>query len=184
MRLTGPQLGSLLLLVAVVAGGAAVGYAPDGTAADTGETPTPMADPDPVEPEWSDERLAELERELATDLNEWRSARGLSTLNRSEPLDEVARGHAKFIATEQTGSHTGEGSTDPSERVGECFSGEVITHGHREGSATSSEVASSFIQNFAQSEPHREILLDSHERIGVGVEVGDDGRLYVVIDFC
>jgi uncharacterized protein YkwD len=183
MRLTWPQLGSLLLLVAVVTGSLALAYAPDATGAGPETTPTPTATPEPSGPEWTDERLAALERELATDLNEWRSARSLSTLDRSERLDEVATGHAEFLASEQRGGHTGRDNTTAPDRVGECYSGEVVAHGLSRGEnpgAVSSEV----IRGFEDSPPHRDILLNSHETMGVAVEVGDDGRLYVVIDFC
>ncbi|HYZ11042.1 MAG TPA: CAP domain-containing protein [Actinomycetota bacterium] len=114
------------------------------------------------------------ERELHTYINEARDRRGVRKLGKRMFLVRAARRHSRYMADTGQLVH----STDLSSYVG---SRDWKIIGENIGYGPSMEVLH---DAFMDSPPHRRNALDHrYKRIGVGMTLGDDGRIWVTVLF-
>lgn len=166
------------------------------SAAVAGVMQGPVEGPEPIErgfpdqsPEregkaWSDSQRDRLAQAVVFEVNDFRERNGRFAVNRSDRLRGVATDHAEYLNNTGDTAHVGANDSTPEERVGQCFSGEVVTASRTQ--TTIAATAQSAVQKFIESRPHREILLErEHSVIGVGVAAEENGeKLRVVVDFC
>lgn len=189
MRLTVENVGLLILALvfasAIVAGG--IQGADNEPEPAGGDYPSQDQQRDvqtPYSKSWSSEQREALRNSVQRRINEYRQERELPTVDPSAGLRDTAKRHGEYLIRSGQTQHLGQGGSSPDDRVGSCYSGEVIASVHTKTDVTATARAA--VRLFINSPPHREILLDdSHRQMGVGVGVSDNGELLkVVVDFC
>ncbi len=143
-------------------------------------------------------------------INEERTARGLEALEFDEDLQEIARGHSEDMAERGYFSHTDPEGNAFADRYAEhgyecraytdggtyyiggeniaytyvdqpvqTDSGDVVEH------TTERELADGLVEQWMNSDEHREnILADHWNNEGIGIAVTDDDRVYATQNFC
>lgn len=175
------------------------------TASDTGtatasDTATPTATPTP-RPEIDE---AELEAAVLEAVNDRRAERGIDRLSTLDTLVAMARFHSDNMAAQGFLSHVAGGYT-AAERYEEygladrCRIADDSNTGVREdeelevigrvtvgeNGTTEEELADAAVTTwFAEEEPRRRLTYRNAERIGVGVNVTDEGRAYLTVNLC
>lgn len=124
---------------------------------------------------------ASAEEQFVDEINAERGQRGLPVLTVDTELTRVARGWTPHMVADDALSHNpdlaGQVNADwqrLAENVGRS----------RQAGATESELVDRLHQAFMDSDGHRRnILMDEANRVGVGVDVADDGMMYVTVVF-
>jgi uncharacterized protein YkwD len=142
--------------------------------------------------------------------NHHREAGGVSLLSLDPELSDVARAHSQDMSRNDYFSHENLEGQSPSDRaadagyvcrkffglyragVGEnLFQGWLFSSYTRRGVdrtydyMSPRQIATQALDSLMDSPGHRENILTSHyERIGVGVAVSDDQKVYVTQNFC
>jgi len=155
---------------------------------------------------------AELERKVHQLTNQYRIQNGLGSLLWDDELSNVARSHSKDMASRDYFSHHSPEGIDPTDRAKsqgykcEKIIGNLIYSGVAEnilqnnlydtvwytaGIPTSyewnsqDEIAQSTVDGWISSTGHRENLLtDTFDREGIGVEISADDKVYITQNFC
>lgn len=139
----------------------------------------------------TDDRLNEtrVERLVAAEANERRTARGLEPVAYDPALAEVAAAHSRDMHERDYFAHEGpdgQGVADRYDRFGiDCHGGENIYYTGAGGLAASERVlADHLVREWMNSPPHRETLLrERYTRQGIGIVIADGG-VYATQDFC
>ena len=144
--------------------------------------------------------------------NQYRQEHGLELLNWDDDLAEVARGHSKGMASRNYFDHITPEGLDPTDRAKnhgyECekIIGNLIYKGIAENIFqnnlydtvwyvagvptlyewnTQQELAQSTVDGWMNSTGHREnILTNTFDREGIGIEITEDDKVYVTQNFC
>jgi len=155
---------------------------------------------------------SELERQVHELTNQYRIQNGLDSLSWDEELSNVARTHSQDMATRGYFSHHSPEGTDPTDRADsqgyKCqkIIGNLIYSGIGEnilqnnlydtvwytaGLPTSYEwntqdqIAQSTVDGWINSTGHRENLLtETFDREGIGVEISANDKVYITQNFC
>lgn len=170
----------------------------------TGETPAPTGTPDapsnssppegdPGTTSTGDVTSDEIEDEIHERINEIRTERGLSELDYDEEIATIARIHSQDMNQREYFSHVNPEGEGPGDRFGDLFPRECRAVGEniayiktgfgRYGSAKA--IAERIVEGWMNSEGHREnILRENWDSEGIGVYIGDDGRIDATQNFC
>lgn len=130
-------------------------------------------------------------------INEFREANGKQPFERSEKLERLAQRHSRRMAEQDFYGHNVPGGPTFQERISEvCVAGsenihrgpvsaEVRVYGGTETVDTRSSIGISayLVRGWRNSDGHRQNLLDTFDRVGVGVAVSD-GEFYATANFC
>lgn len=133
--------------------------------------------------------------------NEERTERGMDGLAQDVELQDVANYKAEKMTTQEYISHTspsGEtvedrferfdtGCTEYGENLAQTYykSKIDVNYGSFDTYTTEEELAEGIVKQFMASDSHKENLLDSDwEKMGVGIGINDEGRVYVAQEFC
>jgi len=155
---------------------------------------------------------AELERRVHQLTNQYRIQNSLDSLLWDDELSNVARTHSKDMASRDYFSHHSPEGADPTDRAKsqgykcEKIIGNLIYSGVAEnilqnnlydtvwftgGIPTSydwnsqDEIAQSTVDGWISSTGHRKNLLtDTFDREGIGVEIATDDKVYITQNFC
>ncbi|ELY47948.1 CAP domain-containing protein [Natronorubrum bangense] len=170
---------------------------------DTGADDADGSDADTLE--W-----ALVEQYIHEGINEERTTRGLEALEFDEDLQEIARGHSEDMAERGYFSHTDPEGNAFADRYAEhgyecraytdggtyyiggeniaytyvdqpvqTDSGDVVRH------TTERELADGLVEQWMNSDEHREnILADHWNNEGIGIAVTDNDRVYATQNFC
>lgn len=123
------------------------------------------------------------ERLVFTEVNAARRTTGGTRISWNPNLADAARGHARDMATQGYYGHVSPGGETPEMRYPACYDGENLLR-WPETPTDAGTVAERTVEEWLNSPEHREIMLEPHQRAGVGVTVSEDGTLYVVMVFC
>jgi len=154
----------------------------------------------------------ELEMQIHQLTNQFRQENGLEELSWDEELSSVARGHSKDMAWREYFDHKTPEGWDATERATflkyKCEKtlenvtysgiGENIFQNNLYGTVwnvgsiptayewnSQEDIAQSTVQGWMNSTGHREnILTDTYDREGIGVEIAEDDRVYITQNFC
>lgn len=208
-------LGVIAVAAAAIVVAPAFGALPAdaGVSASTGGTANPASDPaterstatatPAVGDEYQgDPDLQAVESETISRINKIRQQRGLSPLEQSNGLTEMAQYHSNDEARNGYYAHTapdGESVEDRFDRFApRCMGGSENIHkgeitysygvyGSQEtvNTRTVSGMSEYLVQGWMNSEGHRENILNSGwRRVGIGIGVTPDGTFYATINFC
>lgn len=170
---------------------------------DTSETP----DSEPSEPTSTDDTLSrnEIELQIHELINEERGTRGLSELDFDRDLREIARYHSRDMGEKDYYSHISPSGEDFEDRYSEfgynckvpvsenryLIGSENIGHSYRVGydyDGNETLVANIFVNNWMNSDRHRENILNGNWRNhATGVYIVDEGSrktIYATQNFC
>lgn len=167
------------------------------TATDT-RTPTPTATPEP------EIDGATLEAALLEEINDRRAARGIGTLSTLDTLTAMARFHSDNMAAQGYLSHVAGGYTaadryEEYELADRCRIADDSNTGVREdeelevigrvtvgeNGTTEAELADAAVTEwFATDEQRERLTYRNAERVGIGVNVTDEGRAYLTVNLC
>jgi len=153
-----------------------------------------------------------LEKKVHQLTNQYRTQHGLSTLSWDDKLSDVARSHSQDMASRNYFSHDTPEGKDPTDRGTSkgyhCQKtiGNLIYSGIAEnifqnnlydtvwtinGIPTSYDwndldsLATSTVDGWMDSPGHREnILTDTYDKEGIGVEISSDDKVYITQNFC
>lgn len=199
------------VLVAHLAGVGFVGGGASGTGSSVGNNTTGMGERHPGENGTdSNQRLrtvldasfflneAEAERLIYEEANEIRAENDLDKTRYIPALSRKATEHAENMARNDYVGHV----TPSGENVGERYAGACSTRRYGENAASApfgetledwddttlkdeGDVAEFVVRAWMGSEGHRSTLLNTeHDGMGVGVDLRDDGTVFVVQAFC
>lgn len=152
------------------------------------KTPTPLENKTPRE----DVNVSLAEKLLKQKIDDHRQNNNVTKLVSDPRLARIARHHSYDMATRDFFNHTnpdGETFTDRV-RAGSyaCGGGGENLGGvfwNRSYSRTEEGVAEAILRGFIESPEHNTgMLLPSHDTIGVGIYIAEDGRTYATVDFC
>lgn len=133
--------------------------------------------------------------------NKERAERGLDGLAQDVELQDVASYKAEKMTTQEYISHTSPsggtvkdrferfdtGCTEYGENLAQTYYKNKIdvNYGSFDTYTTEEELAEGIVKQFMASDSHKENLLDSDwEKMGVGLGINDEGRVYVAQEFC
>jgi len=134
------------------------------------------------------------EAAVLADLNAARQDAGVTRLPQDRTLRVAARGHAKDMHARDFYDHTNPDGEGPTDRAG-CRAAETIHRGEigtmrgynsdqTYGTSRPAAFGGFVVNGWANSEGHREIMLDSGYRaVGIGVVI-QDGEFFAVAMFC
>ncbi|MEO1139784.1 MAG: CAP domain-containing protein [Pseudomonadota bacterium] len=135
------------------------------------------------------------ERQMLDLINEERTSRGIDPLTLELRLNEASEDHSIWMDDARVFSHTGQGGSDPGDRMrdaGFVFSGswtwgENIAYQSERGAPGIADDVVNLHESLMNSPGHRaNILNPSFEVIGIGIEVGDNrgfDAVYVTQNF-
>lgn len=142
----------------------------------------------------------EVEQHIHEEVNEVRSAEGLQTLSESSGLDGVAREHSRDMAHRDFHAHVNPDGEDPMARITQSsvscqavgeniaqtyWKERVDTADGTERFSTNEELAEGLVEQWLNSPPHKENMLDGEwTTMGVGAYVTDDNEVYATKKFC
>jgi uncharacterized protein YkwD len=154
----------------------------------------------------------ELEKQVHLLTNQYRVQNGLETLSWDDKLSNIARNHSQDMASRDYFSHDTPEGTDPTGRGTshgyncEKRVGNLIYSGIAENIFqnnlydriwytggipttyewnTLDEIAQSTVDGWMNSAGHRQnILTETYDREGIGVEIASDDKVYITQNFC
>ncbi|MFC6785750.1 CAP domain-containing protein [Halobaculum halobium] len=152
------------------------------------ETPTPLENKTPRE----DVNVTLSEKLLIYKINNYRAESNSGRLVSDPRLGRIARHHSYDMATRDFFNHTNPDGETFTDRVqassyacgggGENLRGVFWNRSHTQ---TEEELAEVILRGFIRSPEHNTgMLLPSHDTIGVGIYIAEDGRTYATVDFC
>ncbi|QZX99049.1 CAP domain-containing protein [Halobaculum rubrum] len=152
------------------------------------ETPPPLENKTPRE----DINVTLSEIILIDKINDYRADSGSGRLVSDPRLARIARHHSYDMATRDFFNHTNPDGETFADRVQEssyaCGGGGENLRGvfwNRSYSQTEEELAEVILRGFIESPEHNTgMLLPSHDTIGVGIYIAEDGRTYATVNFC
>lgn len=163
-------------------------------------TETPDAPPNSSPPEsdpgtttTGDITSDEVEAEIHERINEIRTERGLSELNHDDEIAAIARTHSQDMNEREYFSHTNPEGEGPGDRFGDLYPRECRAVGENiayietgfGGYDSAEAIAERIVEGWMNSEGHREnILRENWDSEGIGVYIGDDGRIDATQNFC
>ena len=127
-------------------------------------------------------QASDLERQMQELINEERAALGLDPLQLELNLNEASEDHSLWMLEEDKFSHTGEGGSNPGDRMedaGFVFSGswtwgENVAYQSERGQPGYSDDVEDLHDALMNSPGHRaNILNPNFDYVGIGIEVGD-----------
>ena len=139
--------------------------------------------PLPAQPVALSQAILDMEQRVLDQVNEERSARGLTVLVMDEALREVARAHSEDRVARGFFSHINPDGQDPFDRMADAgitysWAGENLAMNNTRPQA---DVA---VASWMISESHREnLFLAQFNRAGVGVAGTSAGLYYFTMDF-
>lgn len=164
------------------------------------DTQTPTSTPTPA-PEID---ATTLEAAVLEEVNDRRAERGIDRLSTLDTLTEMARFHSDNMAAQGYPSHVAAGYTaaeryEEYELADRCRIADDSNTGVREdeelevigrvavgeNGTTEAELADAAVTTwFAEDEPRERLTYQNAERVGIGVNVTDDGRAYLTVNLC
>lgn len=153
----------------------------------------------------------ELEKQIHSLTNQYRTQNGLKALSWDDKLSNIARSHSQDMASRDYFSHDSPEGKDPTDRgtsqgyrcqktIGNLiYSGiaENIFQNNLYDSVTiigivpihdwnsQDDLAKSTVDGWMESPGHREnILTNTYDREGIGVEIASDNKVYITQNFC
>lgn len=202
----GPADGTATTTVTATDGGGTAGTATATPTADNGDTPTGTvtatstgtATPAPEIDE------SALEAAVIERVNDRRTERGVGPLSTLDTLTSMARFHSDNMAAQGYLSHVAGGFTaaeryEEYELADRCRIADDSNTGVREdeelevigrvtvgeNGTTEAALADAAVTTwFAQDEPRTRLTYQNAERVGVGVNVTDEGQAYLTVNLC
>ncbi|WP_348613649.1 CAP domain-containing protein [Halobaculum rarum] len=152
------------------------------------DTPTPLENKTPRE----DVNVTLSEIILVDKINDYRADSDSGRLVSDPRLARIARHHSYDMATRDFFNHTNPDGETFTDRVQEssyaCGGGGENLRGvfwNRSYTQTEEELAEVILRGFIRSPEHNTgMLLPSHDTIGVGIYITEDGRTYATVNFC
>ncbi len=133
----------------------------------------------PMVPERRLRQIESLEQQCLTEVNRHRETRGLTDLEWSEELLEIARYYSRRMAEEKFFSHTDPEGRTVRQRVSEAgITWRVLGENLAYSSGYTNPVAAS-INGWMDSEGHRRNILDpTYRKTAIGVWISADGTVF------
>jgi len=139
-----------------------------------------------------DVNVSLVERLLKQKIDDHRHNNHVSALVSDPRLARIARHHSYDMATRDFFNHTNPDGETFADRVQAssyaCGGGGENLRGvfwNRSYSKTEEELAEVLLRGFIESPEHNTgMLLPSHDTIGVGIYIAEDGRTYATVNFC
>lgn len=152
------------------------------------DTPVPLKNKTPRD----DVNVSLAEEILKLKIDDHRHNNNVSTLVSDPRLARIARHHSYDMATRDFFNHTNPDGEKFSDRVQAssyaCGGGGENLRGvfwNRSYTQTEEELAEVILRGFIRSPEHNTgMLLPSHDTIGVGIYIAEDGRTYATVNFC
>ncbi|WP_430452346.1 CAP domain-containing protein [Rhodopirellula europaea] len=138
-----------------------------------------------VESESDSEMVAEVEKAIVKQINDYRKKKELSQLAVNDELQETAKKFAEFMAESGKYGHRADGNT-PAERAKAagyeyCVVRENIAYRTNTGEVTAKSLIDIFVQGWIDSPPHHENIVAKHiTQTGAAVATADQTTYYAV----
>ncbi len=147
----------------------------------TGKAVEQEAPPAPSAPPIAEDTLAEYANEVFRLVNDARAEAGLDPLERSEYLEDAAQIRAEECASMNSIRYNGQAHTRPDGSRWWTVFGITKNYNYGENAGQGKSTAEKQMESWMASDGHRaSILRDDYNKIGIGVAVSEQGKVYAV----